>query len=145
MVSAIHGITPTYEHERVQRWQHTPSDRDDRDRPDLADTALRSFDVVWDDESRGRSFLWYGNGEAFQSLVSVWASYRGVAPNLRPHMRREDGVDLLAAFARICEPTTPGLSHFEELGMRRHNVGDTACEVVEHRFRVHWAQNTDGA
>jgi hypothetical protein len=46
-------------------------------------------------------------------------------------------------FSKICEPTTPGLSHFEELGLRKHNVGDSANELVEHRFRVHWAQNTD--
>lgn len=142
MVSALHALTPTYEHERVSKWQHTPCERE-RGRPVIAGLALRCFDVVWYPRERPRSFHWYGNGEAAQCLVSIFASYRNVPPSLLDHMLWEDGIDLMREFTRLGEPTTPGLSHFEELGIGASEVDDLANAWVEHRFRVHWAQDTD--
>lgn len=142
IVAAIHAIVPTYEHERSQTWQHTPSDRE-RGRALMAGDSMRSFDVVWTPDARGRSFLWYGNGEAYQCQVSVTASYRGVPPEMLAHMIVADAVDLLRAVSQLPDPTTPGLSHFEELGVGEYSIDDAANAVVEHRFRVHWAQDTD--
>ena len=142
MIDAIHAITPTFEHERDQRWHYTPSDRD-RGRAIVRGDSMRSFDLVWTPDGRPRSFLWYGNGEAFQCLLSVTASYRGVPPELLAHMIVEDSRDLLRVMAQLPDPTTPGLSHIEELGPGEYSIDDAANAVVEHRFRVHWAQDTD--
>lgn len=141
MIEAVHAIVPRFAHERAQRWKLTRSGRE-RGRAELAGCALRSFDLVWEPTERGRSFLWYGNGEAYQSLVSVATSYRGIPPDLLTHMLIADGVDLLRAFAQL-PSTSSGISHFVELGLGQYEIDDAANAVVEHRFRVHWAQDTD--
>lgn len=142
MVEAVCAILPSYEHERSQGWTPHLADRE-RGRAVLAGQALRTFDIVWTPTERGRSFLWYGNGEAYQAQVSITTSYRGVPPHLLAHMIVLDGVDLLRAFSQLPDPTTPGLSHFEELGLGEYEIDDAANAVVEHRFRVHWAQYTN--
>lgn len=143
MVTAIQAIEPTYPHESAQRWQHTPADRE-RGRAIMAHDALRCFDVVWTPAERGRSFLWFGDGkEAFACQVTISTSYANVPPHLLAHMLIADGVDLLRALSQLPDPTTPGLSHFEELGMELRDVDSQANAVVDHRYRVHWAQATD--
>jgi|SRR5688572_32581637 len=140
MIEAIQAITPRFEHERATLWKYTPSERVNG-RAKLENTELRSFDLVW--TPGVRSFLWYGNGEAYMADVRVATSYRGVTPDLLAHMIQEDGVDLLRVTAQLPEPVVPGLSHFEQLGVGGYEIDDRGNAIVEHVFRAHWAQFTD--
>ena len=140
VIGAIHAITPRHVHERAARWQYTPSDRLSG-RAVMAGDALRSFDLVW--RNVGPSFLWYGNGEAYSGELSIGVSYRGVPPDRLAQMIGDDGVDLRSALMALGEPTNTGLSHFEHLGLGEYEIDDSANATVEHRFRCHWAQDTD--
>lgn len=140
-VAAMHALVPTFEHERSATWKHTPSDRE-RGRALLAGDDLRSFDLTWGPGVP--SYLWYASGhEAYQATLRVGTLYRGVPPELLEHMITADAVDLRRMFAQLPEPTVPGLSHVEALGVGDFEIDDAANAVVEHLFRVHWAQFTD--
>lgn len=140
-IAAMRTIVPTFEHERVSTWRHTPSPRE-RGAGALFGAGLRSFDLVWGPGLP--SFLWYGTGhEAYQATLRVGTSYQGVPPDLLEHMITADAIDLRRMFAQLPEPTVPGLSHVEALGVGDFEIDDTANAVVEHTFRVHWAQLTD--
>ena len=140
MRTAIEAIVPRFEPERSFTWRYEATDRVNG-RAVLMGKTLRAFDLVWTPGIR--SFLWYGNGEAYTALVRVATSYRGVPPDLLAHMIQEDGVDLLKVTSQLPEPVVPGLSHFEQEGIGEYEIDDRANAVVEHVFRVHWAQNTD--
>lgn len=139
VVAALHAIVPTYAHESGKTWTHTPSERR-RGRAVLANTDLRSFDLVW--SNAAPSFLWQGSGpQAWRADLRICVSYRGVPPELLRHLIVLDGRDLYRALWALPEPTTTGLSHFEFLGLADAEDGDPANAVADHLFRVHWAQD----
>jgi hypothetical protein len=140
VVDAIHAITPRHVHERAAAWQYTPSDRTGG-RAVMAGDALRSFDLVW--RGVGPSYLWYGNGEAYTAELGVAVSYRGIPPERLAQMIGDDAIDLRSALMALGEPTHVGVSHFEHLGVGEYEIDDSANATVEHRFQVHWAQDTD--
>ena len=140
-VAALHAVVPRHPHQRATPWKHTPSARE-RGRAELTGADLRSFDLVW--SGVGPSFLWYGTGhEAYMAELRIGTSYRDVPPDILAQMIGDDGIDLRRMFAQLPEPTTPGLSHVEWLGLGQYEIDDRANVVVEHRFRVYWAQFTD--
>lgn len=140
MRAAIEAAVPSFEHERTFTWRYEATDRVNG-RAMLRHKGLRTFDLQWGPGVR--SFLWFGNGEAYTAEVRIATSYRGVPQDLLEHMITLDGVDLLRVLTPLGEPTVPGLSHFEGPTIGAYDIDDRGDAVVEHVVRVHWAQNTD--
>lgn len=142
-VTAIRAITPTYAHERLSGWKHTPSGRDRGGAEGLAGTALRSFDLIW---SPGLPTLrcFHGAGaEEYQATMKVATSYANVPPDKLEHMIAADGLDLRRALIRLSEPTVAGLTIAVYTGVAGYSIDDAANAYVEHAFTVTWCQDTN--
>lgn len=140
-VTAIHTITPRHVHARAERWKFTPCGRERGGRAEgLAGAALRSFDLIWSAGQPDYHFVG-GANTGYSATLAVAVSYSGVPPGLLGHMITDDGVDLYRTLAALGEPTTPGLSHVLHLD-RAEDIDDQSNALVEHRFSVHWSQDT---
>jgi hypothetical protein len=136
--AAIRGIDPTAEQLRDIRWSYTPSARAGG-RAQLQ-PATRNFDLLFRDP--GPSFEWVGGrGTAYKTILAVCTSYAGIEPELRDHIKAQDGIDLRRALRRLISPAIDGLCDVRATG--EANEAETeSSHYVEHRFEVHFHQAT---
>jgi hypothetical protein len=135
----IRGITPTHEPLRSAAWSWTPSPR--RGGRAVLEPGLRNFDLVFG--AGVPSYDWVGGiGTSYRVRVAVATSYAGVEPELLEHMLTQDAVDLWRALLQLRDPTLPGLSHVEPVGLQNAEVDSEANVRVEHVFTISYHQAT---
>lgn len=136
---AIRGIEPTAEALRDIRWSYTPSER--RGGRAALEPATRNFDLIF--SAAQQTDRWRGGyGTAYKVTLAVAASYSGVEPELRDHLKTEDRVDIHRALRRLINtPELDGLCEVDMIGEARERETETA-HYVEHVFAVHYHQAT---
>ncbi len=137
--AAIRAIVPTFEPLRAIGWSYTPSPR--KNRRAMLLPATRNFDLIF--RNPGPTHRWVGgDGTAYQAELAVCASYAGVEPETRDHMKAQDAVDIHRALRRLINtPELDGLCEIEFIG-EANEIEAEASHYVEHTFTVHYHQAT---
>lgn len=139
-ITAILGITPTYEPLRSVRWSDTAVQRKGG-KAQLMGSQTRNFDLLFGPGLP--TYLWFGGGEAYACTLRVATSYSGVEPEHLDHMITADAVDLRRVLSMLRDPTLPGLCDVIASGIQGEQVDSEANVYLEHVFQVHWHQQTE--
>ena len=131
-VAAIRGIAPRYQYLSASTWHHMPAARD----TEIEGAALRNFYLEW--SPAVPNDLFFGQGQSYETTLSVRVSYAAVEPAHLDHMITADSIDLWQTFEGLYDPTTPGLFSCEIVGadVNGADIDEAGNVSLAHVFRV---------
>lgn len=137
--TAIRSIVPTVEALRAVCWSYTPSPR--RGGRSALQPATRNFDLIFRGSQPTHSWRG-GTGTAYKVNLGVAASYAGVEPELRDHLKAQDAVDIHRELRRLINtPAVDGLCEIDFIG-EANEIEAESSYYVEYTFTVHYHQAT---